>query len=94
VKGVGAIVGSELVSLAAVEGVETAVGETIGDTTNGLAEEGSVVGFVLLSCVEALDDVDAVDGEGLDDGAEGQEGESVVWHDGGIGLQKEGTEDF
>lgn len=54
-----------------VEGVEMVVGEMVGDMVYGFVEEGVVVGFVLFRGVEVLDDVNVIDGEGLDNGVEG-----------------------
>lgn len=52
---------------------EFGAGNAVCYAADGFAEEGLVVGFVLLGGVEALDDVCAVDCEGLDVGAEGEE---------------------
>lgn len=74
------VVGGEGVGLAGVEGVEAGVGDAVGDAADGLAEEGGVVGFVVGLGGEALDDVVGGDSEGLEDCAEGEEGDGGVGH--------------
>lgn len=70
---VGLVICLERVRLAAVDGVELGAAHAVGDPSDRLAEEGPVVRHVELLRWEALDDVGAVDLEGLDDGAQGQE---------------------
>jgi hypothetical protein len=80
---VGSIVGRELVRLAVVERVDLGVLDAVGDPSDRLAEVGCVVRNVQLLCGEALHNVCAVDGEGLDDGAEWQERDLVGGGHGG-----------
>lgn len=71
---VDAVVGGEGVRFAAVERVQTRVGDAVGYAADGLAEEGIVVGLVEGLRGESLDDVYARDVEFLDNRTEGEEG--------------------
>lgn len=82
---VGPIVGAELVGFV-VERGDGCVGEAVRDTTDGGAKMGGVVGFVVGLRGEVLDNVVAGDGEGLQDRAEGEEGDFVGGHFGGTFL--------
>ena len=77
---VGAVVRGEGVRLSAVEAVEAGATDAVGHAADGLAEEGVVVRLVVGLFGEALDDVDAADVQGLDDGPEGEEGHGGVGH--------------
>lgn len=88
VQGVAAVVVDEGVGLAAVEGVDLGAADAVGDAADRLAKVGAVVLFVLLLGVEALDDVEAFDLEGLDGGPEGDEGEWCVSHGGEVKVSR------
>lgn len=74
VQGVRAVVRGERVRVTAVHGVDLGARDAVRDAADRLAEEGPVVRHVELLRREALDDILAADFEGLDDGAQGQEG--------------------
>ena len=77
---VDTVVGGQGVRLAAIEGVDLGVLDTVGDAADDLAEEAVVVRLVGLLGGEAENDVGAIDVEGLDDGTQGDEGGSRVRH--------------
>jgi len=67
------LVGLEFVGLA-IEAVDLSSGDAVRNAADGFAEEGFVAGLsVDLLAGVAEGDVDAADGEGLDNGAEGEE---------------------
>lgn len=68
-----AVVRGQGVRLAAVEGVDLGATDAVGNAANGLAKVGAVVALILGGRGEALDNVDATDLDGLDDGAKRQE---------------------
>lgn len=76
---VGPVVGLQLVGLT-VEGVYRGGRDAVGDAADGGAKVWAVVRLVVLLRGEALHDVDAADVQGLEDRAEGEEGDLVGRH--------------
>lgn len=74
VEGVGAIVGSQCVTLA-VQIVDLGILDAVGDSADGLAKEWGVMRYVEVLRWETLHDIDSSYGYGLNDGAERQEGD-------------------
>ncbi|KAI6763029.1 hypothetical protein HG530_009009 [Fusarium avenaceum] len=74
------VVGGES-DLLAIEAVDASSLDAVGDSADGYAKVRVVVLLVVFLRGEALDDVDAVDDEGLDNSAEGQERDGSVGHD-------------
>lgn len=74
------VIGGES-DLLAIEAIDAGALDAVGDSADGYAKVRVVVLLIVFLRGEALDDVDAVDDEGLDNGAEGQERDGSVGHD-------------
>lgn len=77
VQGVGPVVGQQLVRLPGVQRPDPRPRDAVRHPPDRLPEVRAVVRHVLLLRREPLHDVDPADFEGLDDGAQGQEGDFV-----------------
>lgn len=77
-----AIVGRECVRLAAIEVPKRRISEAVGNASDRLAEIGVIVGDVEVLGWETLNYVGAINKEGLDYSAEGEEAERCIGHGG------------